>query len=158
VGLPPDRAPRDDDWAWLNALAGHPEPDTEKRVLRETKLLAEALKEALGGMEPPREPLPGPRILGLIRNQVDSLEPPQDDLADRFQASSSLSAKDFDESRLMDSIESAQSSFSSAERIPPRASFSKASRTYSDDDGIYPEPTGNGFARLRRRLRDAGLL
>ena len=50
MGLPPDRAPRDDDWAWLNALAGHPEPDTEKRVLRETQLLAEALKAALESM------------------------------------------------------------------------------------------------------------
>ena len=51
MGLPPDRAPRDEDWAWLNALAGHPEPDTEKRVLRETQLLAEALKAAMGGRE-----------------------------------------------------------------------------------------------------------
>ena len=144
MGLPPDRAPRDDDWAWLNALAGHPEPDTEKRVLRETQLLAEALKAAMGGMEPPRDEI----RMGLLSN----------DLFDRFTESSSLSAKDFDESRLMDSIESAEPSFIAAERIPPRASFSKASRTYSDDDSIYPEPTGNGFARLRRRLRDAGLL
>ena len=135
MGLPPDRAPRDDDWAWLNALAGHPEPDTEKRVLRETKLLAEALKEAMGGMEPPRG-----------------------DLQTRFEVSSSLSAKDFDESSKMGVIASIDPLFSSTERIRPSASFSKASRTYSDDDGIYPEPTGNGFARLRRRLRDAGLL
>jgi hypothetical protein len=132
VGLPPDRAPRDDDWAWLNALAGHPEPDTEKRVLRETKLLAEALKEALGGMDPPRE-----------------------DLQARFEASSSLSAKDFDESSRMGVMASIESLFSSAERIRPSASFSRDS---SDDNGIYPEPTGNGFARLKRRLRDAGLL
>ena len=157
MGLPPDRAPRDDDWAWLNALAGHPEPDTEKRVLRETKLLAEALKEALGGMDPPREVLPGPRILGLVRNQVDSFEPPEGDLADRFQASSSLSAKDFDESRLMDSIESAQSSFSAPEPIGSR-SYAAFSRDSSADDGLYPEPTGNGFAKLKRRLKDIGLL
>ena len=52
-------------------------------------------------------------------------------------------------------IESAESSFSSAERIRPLASFSRAT---SDNDSLYPEPTGNGFARLRRRLRDAGLL
>ncbi len=43
MGLPPDRAPRDDDWAWLNALAGHPEPYTEKSVLRESQLMAQAL-------------------------------------------------------------------------------------------------------------------
>ena len=135
MGLPPDRAPRDDDWAWLNALAGHPEPDTEKRVLRETQLLAEALKEALRGMEPPRE-----------------------DLQTRFEASSSLSAKDFDESSKMGLVASIDPLFSSAERIRPSAAFSKASRTYSDDDGIYPEPTGNGFAKLKRRLQDAGLL
>ena len=135
MGLPPDRAPRDDDWAWLNALAGHPEPDTEKRVLRETRLLAEALKEAMGGMEPPRE-----------------------DLQTRFEVSSSLSAKDFDESSKMGVIASIDPLFSSTERIRPSASFSKASRTYSDDDGIYPEPTGNGFAKLKRRLKDAGLL
>jgi hypothetical protein len=135
VGLPPDRAPRDDDWAWLNALAGHPEPDTEKRVLRETKLLAEALKDAMAGMEPPRE-----------------------DLQTRFEVSSSLSAKDFDESSKMGVIASIDPLFSSTERIRPSASFSKASRTYSDDDGIYPEPTGNGFAALKRRLQDAGLL
>ena len=153
MGLPPDRAPRDDDWAWLNALAGHPEPDTEKRVLRETKLLAEALKEALGGMEPPL----GPRILGLVRNQVDSFEPPQDDLADRFAASSSLSARDFEDSRLMDSFESIKPSFSAPEPIVSRAS-AVFSRNSSDDDSIYPEPTGKGFAALKRRLRDAGLL
>ena len=137
MGLPPDRAPRDDDWAWLNALAGHPEPDTEKRVLRETKLLAEALKEAMGGMEPPRE-----------------------DLQTRFEASSSLSAKDFDESSKMGLIASIKPSFSAPEPIVSRASavFSKASRTYSDDGGIYPEPTGNGFAKLKRRLKDIGLL
>ena len=158
MGLPPDRAPRDDDWAWLNALAGHPEPDTEKRVLRETKWLAEALKEALGGMAPPREPPLGPRILGLVRNQVDSFEPQQDDLADRFAASSSLSAQDFEDSRLMDAIESIKPAFSAPEPIGSRASFSKASRTYSDDDSIYPEPTGNGFAKLKRRLKDIGLL
>ena len=154
MGLPPDRAPRDDDWAWLNALAGHPEPDTEKRVLRETKLLAEALKEAMGGMEPPREV----QTLGLIQKEISDFEPQQDSLVARFESISSLSAKDFDESRLMDSIESAQSSFSSAERIPPRASSAKASSTYSADDGIYPEPTGNGFAKLKRRLKDIGLL
>jgi hypothetical protein len=57
VGLPPDRAPRDDDWAWLNALAGHPEPETEKRVLRETQLLAKALKDAMAAMKPPGDPL-----------------------------------------------------------------------------------------------------
>ena len=134
MGLPPDRAPRDDDWAWLNALAGHPEPDTEKRVLRETKLLAEALKEAMGGMEPPRE-----------------------ELMARFAASSSLSAKDFDESSKMGLVASIEPLFSSAERIGSRASAAFSTDS-SDDDGLYPEPTGNGFARLRRRLRDAGLL
>ena len=132
MGLPPDRAPRDDDWAWLNALAGHPEPDTEKRVLRETQLLAEALKAAMGGMEPPRE-----------------------DLQTRFEASSSLSARDFDESSRMGVTASIEPLFSSAKSIRSSALFSRDS---SDDDGLYPEPTGNGFARLRRRLRDAGLL
>jgi hypothetical protein len=131
VGLPPDRAPRDEDWAWLNALAGHPEPDTEKRVLRETKLLAEALKAAMGGMEPPRE-----------------------DLQTRFEASSSLSARDFDESSRMGVIASIEPLFSSAKNIRPSASFSRD----SSDDSIYAEPTGNGFAKLKRRLRDAGLL
>ena len=142
MGLPPDRAPRDDDWAWLNALAGHPEPDTEKRVLRETQLLAEALKAALGGREPPMNEI----RMGLLSS-----------LSDRFTESSSLSAQDFDESRLMDSIESAESSFSSVERIRPLVSAA-SSRATSDNDSLYPEPTGNGFARLRRRLRDAGLL
>ncbi len=131
MGLPPDRAPRDDDWAWLNALAGHPEPDTEKRVLRETQLLAEALKAAMGGMEPPRE-----------------------DLQNRFEASSSLSAREFDESSRMGVKASIEPLFSSAKSVRSSASFSRD----SSDDSIYPEPTGNGFARLRRRLRDAGLL
>jgi len=132
VGLPPDRAPRDDDWAWLNALAGHPEPETEKRVLRETQLLAEALKEAMGGMQPPR-----------------------DELMARFAAISSLSAQDFDESSKMGVIASIEPLFSSAERIRPSAAFSRDS---SDEDGLYPEPTGNGFAKLKRRLKDIGLL
>lgn len=139
MGLPPDRAPRDDDWAWLNALAGHPEPDTEKRVLRETQLLAEALKAALGGMEPPRDEI----RMGLLSN-----------LSDRFTDSSSLSAQDFDESSRMGVTASIEPLFSSAKSIRPSASFSRD----SSDDSIYPEPTGNGFARLRRRLRDAGLL
>jgi hypothetical protein len=93
------------------------------------------LKAAMGGMETPRE-----------------------DLQTRFEASSSLSAKDFDESSKMGVIASIDPLFSSAERIRPSASFSKASRTYSDDDGLYPEPTGNGFAKLKRRLKDIGLL
>ena len=131
MGLPPDRAPRDEDWAWLNALAGHPEPDTEKRVLRETQLLAEALKAAMGGREPPRE-----------------------DLQNRFEASSSLSAREFDESSRMGVKASIEPLFSSAKSVRSSASFSRD----SSDDSIYPEPTGNGFARLRRRLRDAGLL
>ena len=142
MGLPPDRAPRDDDWAWLNALAGHPEPDTEKRVLRETKLLAEALKEAMGGMEPLREGI----RMGLLSN-----------LSDRLTESSSLSAQDFDESSKMGLVASIEPLFSSAERIGSRASAAFSTDS-SDDDGLYPEPTGNGFARLRRRLRDAGLL
>jgi hypothetical protein len=153
VGLPPDRAPRDDDWAWLNALAGHPEPDTEKRVLRETKLLAEALKDALGGMDPPREV----QTLGLIQKEISDFEPQQDSLVARFESISSLSAKDFDESRLMDSIESAQSSFSAPEPIGSR-SYAAFSRDSSADDGLYPEPTGNGFAKLKRRLKDIWLL
>ena len=152
MGLPPDRAPRDDDWAWLNALAGHPEPDTEKRVLRETKLLAEALKEALGGMEPPREPL----ISKGLKKQVD-FEAQQDELADRFQASSSLSAQDFDELSSRSEMSSFEPSFNLSERIGSRAS-AVFSRDSSDDDSIYPEPTGNGFAKLKRRLQDAGLL
>ena len=77
MGLPPDRAPRDEDWAWLNALAG--------------------------------------------KSEMASYEP----------------------------------LFSSAKSIRRSALFSRAS---SDDDGLYPEPTGNGFAKLKRRLRDAGLL
>ena len=134
MGLPPDRAPRDDDWAWLNALAGHPEPDTEKRVLRETKLLAEALKDAIAGVEPPR-----------------------DDLMARFAASSSLSAQDFDESSKMGLMASIEPSFERTDRIGSRAS-GLLSRDSSDDDRIYPEPTGKGFAALKRRLQDAGLL
>ena len=142
MGLPPDRAPRDEDWAWLNALAGHPEPDTEKRVLRETKLLAEALKEAMGGMEPPREDI----RMGLLSN----------DLSDRFTESSSLSAQDFDEFSSKDQMSSYEPPVNLSERIGSRssASFSRD----SSDDSIYPEPTGNGFAKLKRRLQDAGLL
>jgi len=141
VGLPPDRAPRDDDWAWLNALAGHPEPDTEKRVLRETKLLAEALKEALGGMELPREEIK----MGLLSN-----------LSDRLTESSSLSAQDFDELSSKNEMASYEPPVNLSERIVSR-SYAAFSRD-SSDDNIYPEPTGNGFARLRRRLREAGLL
>jgi hypothetical protein len=44
-----------------------------------------------------------------------------------------------------------------SERIVSRSSAS-FSRDSSDDDGLYPEPTGKGFAKLKRRLRDAGLL
>ena len=141
MGLPPDRAPRDEDWAWLNALAGHPEPDTEKRVLRETQLLAEALKAAMGGMQPPRDEM----RMGLLSN-----------LSDRFTESSSLSAKDFDELSSKNEMASYEPPVNLSERIVSRsyASFSRD----SSDDSIYPEPTGNGFARLRRRLRDAGLL
>ena len=134
MGLPPDRAPRDEDWAWLNALAGHPEPDTEKRVLRETKLLAEALKDAMAGMEPPR-----------------------DELMARFAASSSLSAQDFDDLSSRDEMSSLEPSFDWSDRISSRAS-AVFSRDSSDDDSIYPEPTGNGFAKLKRRLQDIGLL
>ena len=141
MGLPPDRAPRDDDWAWLNALAGHPEPDTEKRVLRETQLLAEALKAAMGGMEPPREEI----RMGLLSN-----------LSDRFTDSSSLSAQDFDELSSKDAMASYERPVNLSERIVS-GSYAAFSRD-SSDDSIYPEPTGNGFARLRRRLRDAGLL
>ena len=141
MGLPPDRAPRDDDWAWLNALAGHPEPDTEKRVLRETQLLAEALKAAMGGMEPPRDEI----RMGLLSN-----------LSDRFTESSSLSAQDFDELSSKDAMASYEPPVNLSERIVSR-SYAAFSRD-SSDDSIYPEPTGNGFARLRRRLRDAGLL
>ena len=141
MGLPPDRAPRDEDWAWLNALAGHPEPDTEKRVLRETQLLAEALKAALGGRELPRDEI----RMGLLSN-----------LSDRFTESSSLSAQDFDELSSKDQMSSYEPPVNLSERIVSgsSASFSRD----SSDDSIYPEPTGNGFARLRRRLRDAGLL
>ena len=141
MGLPPDRAPRDDDWAWLNALAGHPEPDTEKRVLRETQLLAEALKAAMGGMEPPRDEI----RMGLLSN-----------LSDRFTESSSLSAQDFDELSSKDAMASYEPPVNLSERIVS-GSYAAFSRD-SSDDSIYPEPTGNGFARLRRRLRDAGLL
>ena len=153
MGLPPDRAPRDDDWAWLNALAGHPEPDTEKRVLRETKLLAEALKDAMGGMEPPREPL----ISVARQTPVADFDPQQDELADRFQASSSLSAQDFDELSSRSEMSSLEPSFDWSDRISSRAS-AVFSRDSSDDDSIYPEPTGNGFAKLKRRLQDIGLL
>ena len=141
MGLPPDRAPRDDDWAWLNALAGHPEPDTEKRVLRETQLLAEALKAAMGGRELPRDEI----RMGLLSS-----------LSDRFTESSSLSAQDFDEFPSKDQMSSYEPPVNLSERIGsrPSASFSRD----SSDDSLYPEPTGNGFARLRRRLRDAGLL
>ena len=141
MGLPPDRAPRDDDWAWLNALAGHPEPDTEKRVLRETQLLAEALKAAMGGMEPPRDEI----RMGLLSN-----------LSDRFTESSSLSAQDFDELSSKDAMASYEQPVNLSERIVSR-SYAAFSRD-SSEDSLYPEPTGNGFARLRRRLRDAGLL
>lgn len=141
MGLPPDRAPRDDDWAWLNALAGHPEPDTEKRVLRETQLLAEALKAAMGGRELPRDEI----RMGLLSN-----------LSDRFTESSSLSAKDFDAFSSKDQMSSYEPPVNLSERIVS-GSYAAFSRD-SSDDSIYPEPTGNGFARLRRRLRDAGLL
>ena len=141
MGLPPDRAPRDEDWAWLNALAGHPEPDTEKRVLRETQLLAEALKAAMGGMELPRDEI----RMGLLSN-----------LSDRFTESSSLSAQDFDEFSSKDQMSSYEPPVNLSERIVS-GSYAAFSRD-SSDDSIYPEPTGNGFARLRRRLRDAGLL
>ena len=141
MGLPPDRAPRDDDWAWLNALAGHPEPDTEKRVLRETQLLAEALKAAMGGRELPRDEI----RMGLLSS-----------LSDRFTESSSLSAQDFDELSSKDQMSSYEPPVNLSERIVSR-SYAAFSRD-SSDDSIYPEPTGNGFARLRRRLRDAGLL
>lgn len=143
MGLPPDRAPRDEDWAWLNALAGHPEPGTEKRVLRETQLLAEALKAAMGGREPPGDEM----RMALL----------EIDLSDRFMESSSLSAQDFDEFSSKDEMASYEPSFSSAERISSRAS-ALFSRATSDDDSLFPEPTGNGFAKLKRRLRDAGLL
>ena len=141
MGLPPDRAPRDEDWAWLNALAGHPEPNTEKRVLRETQLLAEALKAAMGGMEPPRDEI----RMGLLSN-----------LSDRFTESSSLWAQDFDAFSSKDQMSSYEPPVNLSERIVSgsSAAFSRD----SSDDSIYPEPTGNGFARLRRRLRDAGLL
>ena len=141
MGLPPDRAPRDEDWAWLNALAGHPEPGTEKRVLRETQLLAEALKAAMGGREPPLDET----RMGLLA----------DDPSDRFMESSSLSAQDFEEFSSKDVMASYEPLFSSEERIRSSAIFSRAT---SDDDGLYPEPTGNGFARLKRRLQNAGLL
>ena len=141
MGLPPDRAPRDDDWAWLNALAGHPEPDTEKRVLRETQLLAEALKAAMGGRELPRDEI----RMGLLSN-----------LSDRFTESSSLSAQDFDEFSSKDQMSSYEPPVNLSERIVSGSSAS-FSRDYSDDS-LYPEPTGNGFAKLKRRLRDAGLL
>lgn len=143
MGLPPDRAPREEDWAWLNALAGHPEPGTEKRVLRETQLLAEALKEALGGSAPPRDET----RMGLL-----SIE-----LSDRFTESSSMSAQDFDEFSSHNVMASYEPLFSSAERIRPLASAASSRKT-ADDDGLYPEPSGNGFARLQRRLRAAGLL
>ena len=141
MGLPPDRAPRDDDWAWLNALAGHPEPDTEKRVLRETQLLAEALKAAMGGREPPGDEI----RMGLLSN-----------LSDRFTESSSLSAQDFDEFSSKDQMSSYEPPVNLSERIVS-GSYAAFSRD-SSEDSLYPEPTGNGFARLRRRLRDAGLL
>ena len=77
-------------------------------------------------------------------------------LSDRFTESSSLSAKDFDELSSKDQMSSYEPPVNLSERIVSgsSASFSRD----SSDDSIYPEPTGNGFARLRRRLRDAGFL
>jgi hypothetical protein len=153
VGLPPDRAPRDDDWTWLNALAGHPEPQTEKRMLRETQLLAKALKDAMAGMEPPWDPL----MSAARRKKMEDFDSQQDDVAYRFQASSSLSAEDFDELSSRSEMLPFDPSSDLSERIGSRA-FAVFSRDSSDDDSIYPEPTGNGFAKLKRRLQDAGLL
>ncbi len=79
------------------------------------------------------------------------------DLSVRFADSSSLSATDFDELSSKDQMSSYEPPVNLSERIVSRASAS-FSRDSSDDDGLYPEPTGNGFAKLKRRLKDIGLL
>ncbi len=85
------------------------------------------------------------------------MEPPREDLRTRFEASSSLSAQDFDELSSREEMSSLEPSFERSDRISSRAS-GLLSRDSSDDDRIYPEPTGKGFAALKRRLQDAGLL
>lgn len=129
MGLPPDRAPEEQDWAWLNALSGNPEPGTEKGVLRETALLADALREVFHDRSPPP----------MDVADEGSWDERDYELSDDYE----LDASDDKLKGVMASIDI----MASYERPPP-----------PESTVLYPEPSGNGFNRLKMRLRAAGLL
>ena len=136
MGLPPDRVPDEEDWTWLNALAGRPEPGTEKHILRETALLGEALRELLSGSRPP----PAPASAAFVSPYEDTLRDWTEDSAKSYSYEPSFSAS-------YERIDARDLAGSKASASPP-----------PEPPSLFPEPSGPGFQQLKQRLRAAGLL
>lgn len=137
MGLPPDRPPRKEDLAWLEALAGRPGPDLDPADAREAELLAEVLQE----VHDPKSTEGGAPMASMAP-------------ADWADSGPHFSSADFAPSRERITPPSASSENQS---LPPDIRYSRVRHSPPPriDD---PAPTPGGFARLLKRLMGKGLL
>lgn len=137
MGLPPDRPPRTEDLAWLEALAGRPSAELNPADAREAELLAEVIRE----VHDPKS-VESASLMASIDDGDWADSEPRVSLSD-------LSAS---QERI------APSSASPADRSPPPDIRYQRAHPMAPTPRPDPEPTPGGFARLLKRLTGKGLL